>query len=132
MSESDEKLRETLVRKFKDRGPTGPWEHDMMRKGLIEAISNPNYVDDKRLKWVYSMVLGTMIETLEVQQVQQLMISMDNQFDKLKKERAADKAENKSEHKWLRLGIAGLAVASGLLGIASEQVIGWVIQIAGL
>lgn len=131
-AESDEQMLDRIKEKIEHPKPSGPWEHDMMRKAVVEAVSNPKYVDDKRLKWVHSMIFGTMTETVEVRQIQEMMLSMDKQFDAVNKKVNQNQVDNKSEHRLLKYGILGLAIASGVFGILSEEVIIWIARIFGL
>lgn len=125
-AESDEEMLDRIKDKIEHPKPSGPWEHDMMRKAVIEAVSNPKYVDDKRLKWVHSMIFGTMIETVEVRQIQQMMISMDNQFKAVKKREEKKDLEYNRRFRVLTyaiLAIGGVTTVTGNMGEVGLEII---------
>lgn len=128
-SESDEQLRERLQKRLllaRNHKVSGAWEIDTMRRILMEVIAKPGYVTDHKVKWLFSMLFGTMTETLEVQQIQQLMISMDNQFEEVKKREIVKALENNRRFRVLTyaiLAIGGVTTMTGSLGEGALEII---------
>ena len=96
-------------------------ELDGMKRILMGEIRHLNHPD--RIKRHFQLYFGIPYESPEKLQLDQLLLNHKDQHKETKELIEEVRKEAARERKWLKAYIIALAVASGFIGLASEELV---------
>lgn len=97
---------------------------DALRTSLIDAISNPEIVPPYELKLLYIQTFHLPVDTPEMQQLHEIQ----NRYIEDHKETKAEIGTLKQENRYIRYIVLGIAIASGMVGLLSENILEFLIR----
>ena len=97
---------------------------DSLRTSLIDGIKDPLIIPPYELRLLYITAFHLPTETPEMQQLHEIKNGYDEENKKLK----AAIAKLQEGQKYLRYIVLGIAIASGLVGILSENILDFLIR----
>lgn len=143
-NESDEKKSvATIVRELKYaiaqvaiitevENESGIRKLNTLRRQLIEAIDDDKMVDALTLKMIYQKCFNLPTDTPEMMQLHDMVLDIDKRFAEVKANRKADQMKTDQSLKFLKWAVVSLAIGSGLLNVASWEIVQQILRGFGL